>query len=86
MLGKWEEQSFVRIQECDLRLLACDCSCLSHFSIVVLRHHDQGNVEKSSLGADSARGLRVHGHQGKEHGNGQAAVVQEQWLRAYVCK
>ena len=53
-------------------LLVIDC--LSHFSAVVIRHHDQGNLEKKSLfGAYSFKGFESMTIMAGRYGAGSVA-------------
>ena len=57
---------------------------LSYFSIAVIKHHDQGNLQKKGWwGNYSSRGISIHGHHCEEHGSRQRDVLRQQ-QRAHI--
>lgn len=53
--------------------------CIRYFSISGIKQHDQATYQRKSLfGANKARGVRVHHHQGRKRGSEQAWRPEQQ--------
>jgi hypothetical protein len=59
--------------------------CITYFSVAVIKHHDQGNLQNEGyVWAYSSRGIKVHQNHSQKHGSRRDGWTR--MLRAHILK